>query len=163
MSRNSNPLPVVYETNVAADWVDYNGHMRDAYYGLVFSYAIDALMVDLGMDEAYRREVKGTLYVIELHQFFLKEAHVGAPLAVAARLLDADHKRLHVRFEMACGDSGELLAVQETMQLHVVQDGEPKSAPFGASVQKRIDALCAAHAGLPAPEHGSRQIAIRRR
>ena len=154
-------LPVVYETSVASDWVDYNGHMRDAYYGLVFSYAIDALMVDLGMDEAYRTTVKGTLYVVELHQFFLKEAHEAAPLKVAARLLDADHKRLHVRFELLHGGSGECLAIQETLQLHVVQDGAPRSAAFGDAVQARVDALLREHAHLPEPDNVSRAIAIR--
>ena len=156
-------LPVVYETSVAPDWVDYNGHMRDAYYGLVFSYAIDALMVDLGMDEAYRATVKGTLYVVELHQFFHKEAHEAAPLKVAARLLDADKKRLHVRFELLHGESGECLAVQETLQLHVVQDGAPRSAAFGDEVQMRVDALLREHAHLPEPDSVSRAIAIARK
>ncbi len=156
-------LPAIYETSVAPDWVDYNGHMRDAFYGLVFSYAIDALMIDLGMDETYRTTVKGTLYVVELHQFFLKEAHEAAPLKVAARLLDADRKRLHVRFEMLHGESGERLAVQETLQLHVVQDGTPRSAEFGAEVQVRVDELLTRHAALPQPDYLSRAIEIRRK
>lgn len=155
--------PVVYKTSVASDWVDYNGHMRDAYYGLVFSYAIDALMIDLGMDEDYRTRVKGTLYVVELHQYFLKEAHEAAPLKVAARLLDADQKRLHVCFELLHGESGECLAVQETLQLHVVQDGAPRSAAFGDDVQARVDALLREHSHLPEPDNVSRAIAIRRR
>lgn len=156
-------LPIVYETRVAADWVDYNGHMRDAYYGLVFSYAIDALMIDLGMDEAYRSDVKGTLYVVEMHQFFLKETHEGAPLKVAARLLDADHQRLHVWFEMRHGETAEPLAVQESLQLHVIQGDAPGSAPFGGHVQRKIDAMLADHAAMPKPGLGSGAIAIQRR
>ena len=156
-------LPIVYKTRVASDWVDYNGHMRDAYYGLVFSYAIDALMVELGMDETYRTEVKGTLYVIEMHQFFLKEAHEGVDLKVAARLLDADHKRLHVRFEMLHGETGDRLAVQETLQLHVIQGGEPQSAAFGEAVQARIDAMLAEQKDLPVADFTSQAIAIRRK
>jgi acyl-CoA thioesterase FadM len=31
-------------TQVQPDWVDYNGHLRDAFYLLIFSYATDALM-----------------------------------------------------------------------------------------------------------------------
>ena len=156
-------LPIVYKTRVASDWVDYNGHMRDAYYGLVFSYAIDALMVELGMDETYRTEVKGTLYVIEMHQFFLKEAHEGEDLKVAARLLDADHKRLHVRFEMLHGETGDRLAVQETLQLHVIQGSEPQSAAFGEAVQARIDAMLAEQKDLPVADFTSQAIAIRRK
>ena len=156
-------LPIVYETRVAADWVDYNGHMRDAYYGLVFSYAIDALMIELGMDEAYRRDVKGTLYVVEMHQFFLLEAHEGAPLKVAARLLDADAKRLHVMFEMLHGETGDLLAVQESLQMHVIQDDEPKSGAFTDEVQSRVNDMVAAQRELPPPDRGSRAIGIKRK
>jgi acyl-CoA thioester hydrolase len=29
---------------VLPEWTDYNGHLRDAYYLLVFSMATDALM-----------------------------------------------------------------------------------------------------------------------
>lgn len=156
-------LPIVYETRVDPEWVDYNGHMRDAYYGLVFSYAIDALMIDLGMDEAYRSEIRGTLYVVEMHQFFLKEAHEGVPLQVAARLLDADQKRLHVWFEMRHGATGEQLAVQESLQLHVIQGDAPKSAPFTAEVQSKIDAMVTGQADHPKPDLCSGAIAIKRR
>ena len=155
--------PIVYRTTVSPDWVDYNGHMRDAYYGLVFSYAIDAVMVELGLDEDYRVRTKGTLYVVELHQAFLKEAHEGAPLAVAARLLDADHKRLHLQFALFGADGEACLAVQESLQLHVVQDGDPRSAPFGTTIQGEVDRMLAAHAALPVFEPRSRSIAIRRR
>jgi acyl-CoA thioester hydrolase len=156
-------LPIVYRTTVATEWVDYNGHMRDAYYGLVFSFAIDALMIDLGMDDAYRADIKGTLYVVEMHQFFLKEAHEGASLTVAARLLDADRKRLHVWFEMRHGETGDSLAVQETLQLHIIQDGEPRSGPFGDAVQARVDAMRDAQTHLPPPELKSQAIGIRRK
>lgn len=156
-------LPIVYDTRVDPEWVDYNGHMRDAYYGLVFSYAIDALMVDLGMDETYRSEIRGTLYVVEMHQFFLKEAHEGAPLQVAARLLDADHKRLHVWFDMRHGETGDQLAVQESLQLHVIQGDAPQSAPFRADVQSKIDAMVTGQADSPRPDLRSGAIAIRRR
>ena len=158
----SAPEPVL-ETAVSPDWVDYNGHMRDAYYGLIFSYAIDRLMIDLGMDEAYRRDVRGTLYVVEMHQFFLKEAHEGTRVQVRARLLDADAKRLHVYFEMVHAGTSELLAVQESLQLHVIQDGAPKSGAFTADVQARVDAMVSAGAGQPSPAYRSGRIEIRRR
>lgn len=153
----------VFETTVSPDWVDYNGHMRDAYYGLIFSYAIDRLMLDLGMDEAYRRDVRGTLYVIEMHQHFLKEAHEGAPVAVRARLLDADAKRLHVYFEMVHAGTSDLLAVQESLQLHVIQDGAPKSGAFTSDVQAKVEAMVRAGAQQPEPGYRSGRIEIRRK
>ena len=46
--------PAPYRTRVDAQWIDYNGHMRDAFYSLVISLATDDLMDQLGMDAAYR-------------------------------------------------------------------------------------------------------------
>ena len=34
----------LYQTAILPEWIDYNGHLRDAYYGLIVSHAIDALM-----------------------------------------------------------------------------------------------------------------------
>ena len=36
-----NELLPVYESAVAAEWVDYNGHMNDAAYALVFSRSVE--------------------------------------------------------------------------------------------------------------------------
>ena len=38
------PALTTYTTQVQPAWVDYNGHLRDAFYLLIFSYATDALM-----------------------------------------------------------------------------------------------------------------------
>lgn len=43
------PALTTYRTRVLPDWVDYNGHLRDAYYLLIFSYATDALMERIGL------------------------------------------------------------------------------------------------------------------
>lgn len=43
------PALIIYRTPVQEDWVDYNGHLRDAFYLLMFSYATDALMERIGL------------------------------------------------------------------------------------------------------------------
>jgi len=43
-----------YSTPILEEWVDYNGHLRDAFYLLIFSYATDALMDRLGLDSQSR-------------------------------------------------------------------------------------------------------------
>ena len=45
----------LYATAVASDWIDYNGHMNDAAYALVFSRSVDALMDRIGLDAAARK------------------------------------------------------------------------------------------------------------
>ena len=49
------PALITYRTTVQEDWVDYNGHLRDAFYLLIFSYATDALMERIGLDAASLR------------------------------------------------------------------------------------------------------------
>ena len=48
-------MAFTYHTNVHSDWIDYNGHMQDAYYGLVFSHGVDALQDEVmqSMREQY--------------------------------------------------------------------------------------------------------------
>ena len=64
---------IIYRTAIAPEWIDYNGHLRDAYYGLIVSYAADALMDKIGMDAAYRDRTHRTLYTVEMHLHFLRE------------------------------------------------------------------------------------------
>ena len=35
--------------DVRPEWIDYNGHLSEAYYVLVFGHATDAMMAQLGM------------------------------------------------------------------------------------------------------------------
>ena len=74
---------VIYETEVAADWVDYNGHMNDAAYALVFSRAVDALMDRVGLDAAARKASRRTLYTLQMMLHYFKEASEGQALAGA--------------------------------------------------------------------------------
>ena len=49
----SETLPI-YRTSVSPSWIDYNGHMGDYAYGIVFSDAATAYMDRIGIDAAYR-------------------------------------------------------------------------------------------------------------
>src|SRR5262249_2110436 len=59
-------LPI-YQTTILPDWIDYNGHLRDAYYALIVSQASDALMDRVGLDAPYRTRTRCTLYTVEMH------------------------------------------------------------------------------------------------
>lgn len=59
----------IFEIDVNPEWIDYNEHMQDAYYGLAFSYAIDHFQDKVGFDQAYRSITGHTIYVIEDHKF----------------------------------------------------------------------------------------------
>jgi acyl-CoA thioester hydrolase len=150
----------LYETKVEPEWVDYNGHMSEAYYVLVFGHTSDAFLDLIGMDADYRERNGMSLYTLEVHVSYLREAREGDPLTVTTQLLDLDHKRAHLFHAMRHGKDDRLLAIEEAMLLSV-NSKEARSTPFPEDVMARLRNIREAHALLPAPEQAGRSIAIR--
>ncbi|WP_435101651.1 thioesterase family protein [Arhodomonas sp. AD133] len=149
----------ILHAEVRPEWVDYNGHMNDAAYAAVFSNATDALMDTLGIDAAFRERSGYTVYTLEGHIRYHREAREGDPLAVTARLLDHDTKRLHVFFTLTSGAT--CLATGEYMLMGMdTEAGRP--APFPPPIAAAVDALAAEQADLETPPEAGRRIGIRR-
>ena len=55
--------PKIYSTAVDPAWIDYNGHLRDGYYGVIMSLACDALM-DLSNCKPVEHVVDGGATVV---------------------------------------------------------------------------------------------------
>ena len=90
------------DTAIAPEWIDYNGHLRDAYYGLIVSYAIDALMDRIGLDAAYRGAHRlHALHAGDAHALPARGEADRPASSVTVRILGADHKRIHAAFELA--------------------------------------------------------------
>jgi acyl-CoA thioester hydrolase len=124
----------IYRTEVAPEWIDYNGHLRDAYYSLIVSLATDALMDRVGLDEGYRARTRCTLYTLEMHMHFLREVKKTDVVDVAVRILGTDRKRIHAAFDMRCSRYADPVATAEIMLLHVHQGDEPKAQAFPPEV-----------------------------
>jgi acyl-CoA thioester hydrolase len=152
----------IYETAILPEWIDYNAHLRDAYYTLIVSLASDALMDRLRIDAAYRERTSCTLYTVEMHIHYLAEVKATDTALVSVRIAGADHKRIHAAFEIACARHAGAAAVAEVMLLHVRQEGETAaSTPFPPEVRAAIAQLEAETAGLPAAGPPSRRIELR--
>lgn len=106
-----------YRCTVVPEWIDYNGHMSEAFYVLVFGYATDQVMDELGMDNQYRQETRCSLYTVEAHIRYLLETGLGAELTVTTVIAGTGPKKLHLAHEMRAG--GQLLATEEILALHV--------------------------------------------
>ena len=153
----------IYDTAVAPEWIDYNGHLRDGYYTVIFSSAIDALMDRVGLDEAYRRRTGCTLYTLEMHLHFLHEVKQSDALSVQVRVLALDRKRIHAALEMYTLRQSEPVASCEVMLLHVSQQPEPRAAAFPAAITSALEQLREMSGALPAAAPGSRAIELRSR
>lgn len=127
-----------FETIVLPDWIDYNGHMRDSHFGLVFSLAVDALQDEVGFDAAYRQATGCTIYLVEDHKVFLREVKEGALVRVETRVLDCDAKRFHLHMQMFDGDA--CAAAGEFMELHVAQRPEPHATAMPEEIRARLEA-----------------------
>src|SRR5271167_3008341 len=115
----------IYATTAAADWIDYNGHMNDAAYALVFSRSVDALMDRIGLDAAARRRTGQSLFTLQMMVHYFGEAREGEALAVTCHLLEHDDKRMRVWLDMTDA-SGERLAGSEQLLMSVaLSDGAP--------------------------------------
>jgi carnitine 3-dehydrogenase len=152
----------LHRTPVKPEWVDYNGHMSESCFLLVFGDASDALFRYIGIDEAYRASGR-SFFTVESHISNLREADEGDPLLVTTQIIDLDEKRLHLFHAMQHAESGDLLATAEQMLLHVETDGESRTAPIAKEVHEALHAIHKAHAGLSKPEQAGRSIAIRRK
>lgn len=153
----------IYRSAIRPEWIDYNGHLRDAYYVVVLSDAIDALMERVGIDAAYRARTGNTLYSLEMHMHWLEEVKAGDALEIDACILGADAKRLHVGCDVRSARRASPVATAEFMLLHVHQGEKPGAAPFPAEIQAAIERLRASADGAAWPGPRSRELALKRR
>ena len=114
----------VFNQPVTSEWIDYNKHMQDAYYGLAFSYAVDHFQDCVGFDERYRTQSGCTIYVLEDHKFYLNEVKLGSELVIRTRLVDANKKQFILHSEMSVQDT--LVATSEMLQAHINTNTKPK-------------------------------------
>lgn len=147
------PLPP-HQEPVQDEWIDYNGHLSEAYYVLVFGHATDVLMDQVGLDEPYRKSTGNSLYTVEAHVRYLDEVPGGGPeptvLTVITRVIGVDAKRLRLTHELVVDD--RLRATEELMALHV-NDEEGRTTPFPDPVRTKLETLTEA-----TPDYAGRAI-----
>ncbi|MGE0008558.1 MAG: 3-hydroxyacyl-CoA dehydrogenase NAD-binding domain-containing protein [Parvibaculaceae bacterium] len=147
-ARIEGPIALHHGT-VMTSWVDYNNHMQDAFYLVAFGDGLDAFFRYIGDDEAYRASGL-TFFTAETHLNYHREMKAGETFAIETQVVGCDEKRMHLFHRMLHGRTGELVATNETMQLHVDQKAS-KVTPMRADVFEALSAVAAAHAKLEKP------------
>lgn len=154
-------VPLTYRAEVGPEWVDYNGHLNEAYYLLIFSRATDALLDAVGIGDAYRRRERVSVFTLETHLRYLREVRGGETVEVEVRVLGLDAKRAHLFCAMRRAGEAELAATAEMLWLHV-DTTTRRGAPFRAEVLARLEELRAREAGRPRPEGAGRSVGLGR-
>lgn len=153
-------LPLFHST-VRPEWIDYNGHMSEAFYVLVFGHATDALMDETGLGSGYRESTGCSLYTVESHIRFLQDVPDTAHLAVRTRVLGAAARKAHFAHEMYLvsdpasepASAAAPVATTELLAVHVDQRAG-RAAAFPDAVRRRFTELTE-----PAPIWAGRSIA----
>jgi acyl-CoA thioester hydrolase len=140
---------------VPPEWIDYNGHMMDAYYFVAFTEATEAFLDHVGLGAGYRARTGSGIYTAESHLCFLSGVTEGVTLTYRTQLLGHDAKRLHVFHQMTTAHA--LAATCELMFLHVSQD---RVTPMPSEAAAAVAALAIAHAPVPRPDRAGRRIAM---
>ena len=151
----------LHRPHVLWDWVDYNGHMSESCYLLVFGDNSDAFFRYIGIDESYRDQGGHSLYTAQTHIHYVKEVAQGEPLRLTLQLLDLDPRRIHMVHSMYHAGSGDLLCTGEQMLVHVdMAKGRASAMPD--FLYARLQAILQAHSTLPVPPQVGRPMGIRR-
>ncbi|RZI68056.1 MAG: thioesterase [Pseudomonas sp.] len=128
------PALITYKTPVLADWVDYNGHLRDAFYLLIFSFATDAFMDRIGLARDDRDASGHSLFTLEAHINFLHEVKLGESVEVRTQIVGHDGKRVQIYHGLYKADGDVELAASEQMLLHVDLAAGPNQSMSGGSL-----------------------------
>lgn len=150
----------LHRAPVIEAWTDYNDHMTESAFLLVFGDSSDVFFRMIGIDEAYRAG-GSSIYTLETRIHNKREAHIGDPLAMTLQVLDHDAKRLHIFHSMRNEATGEVLATAEQILVHVDMMAG-RSSPFPADMAARISAIAEAHKSLPKPPSVGVAMGIRR-
>ena len=160
-AEQKQPLEV-YRCVVLPEWIDYNQHMMDGYYGVPFSHATDAFLDFVGLDAGYRAQSGCSTYTAEGHILFLREMKLGAPIRITTQLLGYDAKRMHIFHTMIHTEADYIAATCEWMMIHVnVALG--KGAAMPNTTLSKLAEIAALHQQLAIPAQAGRQISLQSR
>ncbi|MEL6475917.1 MAG: thioesterase family protein [Pseudomonadota bacterium] len=148
---------------VQQEWIDYNDHMNVSYYLLAFDRAIDEVFDEiLQVGESQAKTLRMGPMALQSQLHYLAELRLGERFHTLFQVLDADHKRVHYFATMINEEIGARAATYESLSMNVDLEVR-RSTPYPAEAASRVEALRAAHAGLPRPAEAGAVIGIRRK
>ena len=144
-------LPITSRRAVPVTWTDYNGHMNEAAYLELGTWATDGLMKLVGADEAYVASGK-SFFTVDTRIRYLDEVHRGALLTVTTQVLEGTGKKMKL-FHRVLTEDGSLAATIETLMLHTDLTTR-RACPPEPQVAQALEDIAARHAGRPAEGAG---------
>lgn len=123
---------------VQSDWIDYNDHMGDFAYAIVFSKGLIHYLSDIGFGPRYRDQHDATFYAVDKRIRFLRECRLGEDLRVETRLVGLGGKRISV-LQVITAANGEDVAYCGFVLLFVQQGPQgPKTIEIPADMRANL-------------------------
>ncbi|GGL87215.1 thioesterase family protein [Pseudooceanicola nanhaiensis] len=145
---------------VRPEWIDHNGHMNMAYYGVLFDKGSSHVYRRIGFGNEYRRAHRHTTFSGEFRVRYLRELKLGDRVRCAFQMLDVGPKSFHYVQELIHSD-GWVAATGEELSLHIDQTG-PRVAPYPPQIMSALEAIMAEQAHLPRPEFIGQKMGLRK-
>ena len=151
----------IWNTVIPENWIDYNSHMTEGYYGVAFANASDEFLIHIGFDSNYRTD-HGTFYTVEAQIRFLEELKEGSAIHTETTLIGCDSKRIQLHHALYDSSNLTLAATQEAMLLHVtIIDGIPSVSEIQEPLKQNLIETNNLHSEIDRPHYlgnGIRQI-----
>ena len=149
------------QTPVIKEWIDYNGHLNDANYLVIFTKASDALQNHLGLTLEHIQNTGETLFTVETHLTYVQEIGLGETVTITTQMLETDNKRMRI-FHRMFNDQNELLATVEMLFLCYNLLAK-KVTNFSDMMVQSITILEADQSQLPWPDSAGKGIGLKRK
>jgi len=149
------------QTPVIKEWIDYNGHLNDANYLVIFTKASDALQNHLGLTLEHIQNTGETLFTVETHLAYVQEIGLGETVTITTQILETDNKRMRI-FHRMFNDQNELLATVEMLFLCYNLLAK-KVTNFSDMMVQSITILEAEQSQLPWPDNAGKGIGLKRK
>ena len=149
------------QTPVIKEWIDYNGHLNDANYLVIFTKASDALQNHLGLTLEHIQNTGETLFTVETHLTYVQEIGLGETVTITTQMLETDNKRMRI-FHRMFNNQNELLATVEMLFLCYNLLAK-KVTNFSDMMVQSITILEAEQSQLPWPDNAGKGIGLKRK
>ena len=149
------------KTPVIKEWIDYNGHLNDAYYLVIFTKATDRLQDYLGLTLEHIKSTGETLFTVESHLAYIQEIGLGKTVTITTQVLETDNKRIRI-FHRMFNDDNELLATVEMLFLCYNLLAK-KVTNFSDMMMQSLAKIEADQVQAPWPESAGKGIALKRK
>ncbi len=148
------------EQALRPEWIDHNGHLNMAYYGVLFDWGVDEVQENVGLGISYAAKGDFTTFSAEFRIRYVRELPPDSTVYTTFRLLDVGPKAYHFCQELYHTD-GWLSATGEGISLHIDRSG-PRVAPYPEPVLAALKAMLDAHSQIPVPDWVGKPMAIRK-